>query len=571
MNPSRVKGSAIWAAYGDALGFITEFRSTSGVERKFAADGVTNLQAWERRVGGKFGPTVELPPGCYSDDTQLRLATSRSIRGDGAFDVEAFAKVELPVWLAYHLGAGRGTKAAARNLERKDVTWYSNFFVDDGTSYLHSGGNGAAMRIQPHVWAEPQERKAPSTLALNVLRNAITTHGHPRGFLGALFHAQCLYMALREGRIADPEAWMRFTATFDQVPELVRSDDRLESVWRPTWEQQTGRSLREAIREVQDEHVKDIEVAAKRLSGINPRDAYREILREVGGLAKETIGSGTKTALLAAVLAFLFRDLGVEQGILAASNELGSDTDTIATMVGALLGSITSGGPATLPLDAEYVTGEAERLASVSQGHSGSSFRYPDLLYWRAPKTQLDAVGLVDGNVSIAGLGPASPLGRLAKAPKQQNVGWEWLRLAFGQTVLAKRRATLGQLPTYTMPQQPTEQSRVRSDIKPARAEVREQSRGPQPAHIAVQSNLFDRPTNETQVPIGQKSLNRLTDEAIRSGFHPVAVGKNLIELIDRSLTPIEDAIAYAAILAKARVARVRGRAKSEEFPPNGG
>jgi ADP-ribosylglycohydrolase len=570
VNPSRVASSAIWAAYGDALGFITEFRDAAGMKRKFSADGVTRLQAWERRVGGKFGPTVELPLGCYSDDTQLRLATSRSIRGDGTFDVEAFAKVELPVWLSYHLGAGRGTKAAARNLERKGVTWYSNFFVEDGTSYLQSGGNGAAMRIQPHVWAEPQERKAPSTLAVNVFRNAITTHGHPRGFLGALFHAQCLSMAVRHGRIADPNAWMRFTDFFDQVPDLVRSDDHLERVWRPTWEQEMRRSLRDSIRQVQDEHLKDIRVATDHLSGLHPREAYGKILREVGGLAKETAGSGTKTALLAAVLAFLFKDLGVEDAILTASNEFGSDTDTIATMTGALLGTITAAVPATPPLDAEYLIGEAARLVRISQGQHGASFVYPDLLYWRAPKTQLDAVGLVNGSVVIAGLGPASPLGRLAKAPRQSNVGWEWLRLSFGQTVLAKRRAKLTQLPLSNMPQQPSDPIQARSSLKLAHPEVGKQLHQPRPEQVQAQPNLFDRPMKETHVALEQKSLDRLTDEAIRSGFHPVAVGKNLIELIDRSLTPIEDAIAYAAILAKARVARLRARSKGEEPPSDG-
>jgi ADP-ribosylglycohydrolase len=566
LNPSRVVSSAIWAAYGDALGFITEFRDANGVKRKFSGEGVTRPLAWERRVGGKFGPTVELPAGCYSDDTQLRLATSRAIRGDGTFDVEAFAKVELPVWLAYHLGAGRGTKAAARNLERKDVTWYSNFFVDDGTNYVHSGGNGAAMRIQPHVWSEPRERKGTSALALNVFRNAITTHGHPRGFLGALFHAQCLSMAVRDGRIADPNAWMRFTDSFEQVTELVSSDEHLDRVWRPTWEQQSRQSLRDAIQTVQGEHREDIKVAAERLFGrSHPREEYHEILREIGGLKKETMGSGTKSALLAAVLSYLCRDIGVEEAIVVASNELGSDTDTIATMTGALLGSISTVAPKIAPQDSEYLIREAERLAGISEGVHGPSFRYPDLLYWRAPKTQLDAVGSVNGGVGVAGLGPASPAGRLAKAPKQQNVGWEWLQLSFGQTVLAKRRAKLAPLPPSTMPQQPSEPRRPKAEVKPLRPEMRSQPSQPEPRDRGVQQNLFDRPTKQGQQTSGQKSIDRLTDDAIRSGFHPVSVGKNFIDLIDKSLTPIEDAIAYAAILAKARVARLRGRPKADD------
>jgi ADP-ribosylglycohydrolase len=563
LNNANVVRSALWAAYGDALGFITEFRDANGVRRKIAVDAVTRPLAWHRRVGGKFGPTVELPDGCYSDDTQLRLATSRAIRGDGTFDVEAFAKVELPVFLAYHLGAGRGTKAAARNLERKDVAWYSNFFSDDGTSYLMSGGNGAAMRIQPHVWAEPRERKGPSKLGLNVLRNALTTHGHPRGFLGALFHAQCLHMALRDGRIADPAAWMRFTEAFSQVPDMIASDEHLDRVWRPAWEQQAGRSLRDAIREVQSEHAEDIRIAADRLFGAgNPRDDYRRILRDSGGLAKETVGSGTKTVLFAAVLAYLYREIGVEEAVVVASNELGSDTDTIATMAGALLGSLASAAPLTMPLDAKYLAQEGERMARISRGERVPSFQYPDLLYWRAPKTQLDAVGLVNGAVSVAGLGLASSTGKVAKSPNQKNVEWEWLCLSFGQTVLAKRRTKLAQLPPYAMPHMPAEPRQPTNEAKARSEPVK-------PRSAAGYGDLFDRSVKESP-PEQRKPVDRidkLTDDTIRSDFHPVVVGKNLLELLDNSETPLQDAIAYAAIIAKARLARSarrRGR-------PNGG
>jgi hypothetical protein len=81
---------------------------------------------WRRRVGGQFGVTVDLPAGAISDDTQLRLATCRSMLPDGSFDVETFSKIELPVWLAYALGAGRGSRAAATHLVRRDATWASN-------------------------------------------------------------------------------------------------------------------------------------------------------------------------------------------------------------------------------------------------------------------------------------------------------------------------------------------------------------------------------------------------------------------------------------------------------------
>ena len=92
----RVQRAVLWAAYGDALGWISELTDSAGLRRRTGGRPLTEPVAWKRRIGGRSGVTASLPQGCYSDDTQLRLATSRAIRLDG-FDVEAFAKVELPV------------------------------------------------------------------------------------------------------------------------------------------------------------------------------------------------------------------------------------------------------------------------------------------------------------------------------------------------------------------------------------------------------------------------------------------------------------------------------------------
>src|SRR5438309_8255432 len=120
---ARVVRSALWSAYGDALGFITEIRDNRrGITSRIGSERATQTVSWKRRVGGRFGAEAVLPAGCYSDDTQLRLATCRAIRPDASFNVEAFAKMELPVWMSYALGAGRGSKAAALSLSREGVT-----------------------------------------------------------------------------------------------------------------------------------------------------------------------------------------------------------------------------------------------------------------------------------------------------------------------------------------------------------------------------------------------------------------------------------------------------------------
>lgn len=209
MSESRLKrtvSSALWSAYGDALGFPTELASEEVVKKRVGQIRSARTGQWKRMVGGKFGAEVTLPAGSYSDDTQLRLSTSRAISGQGYFDVEAFAKIEMPVWQIYALGAGRGSKAAASSLGNRSTAWFSNFFK----GYESGGGNGAAMRIQPHVWAASKLDDKPSYL-VDVIRNAICTHGHMRGIAGAVVHAVSLAHVLQHGRMASDIDWLRYS------------------------------------------------------------------------------------------------------------------------------------------------------------------------------------------------------------------------------------------------------------------------------------------------------------------------------------------------------------------------
>ena len=152
---------------GDALGWISELVDEKGLDRRTLGKPLRHPIGWKRRIGGRAGITVDLPVGSYSDDTQLRLATARSIRPDG-FDVEAFSKVELPVWPSYAFGGGRSTSAAAANLAKPRVQWFANTFK----GWTKSGGNGAAMRIQPHVWATSTPDDPKSFLS-DVVKNAV--------------------------------------------------------------------------------------------------------------------------------------------------------------------------------------------------------------------------------------------------------------------------------------------------------------------------------------------------------------------------------------------------------------
>jgi len=559
-----VVNSALWAAYGDALGFITELADPRTLQFRIHAGHVTDTVPWKRTIGGKFGAVAQLPAGCYSDDTQLRLSVGRAIRDDGYFDVEAFAKVELPVWLSYALGAGTSTKAAASSLSRPDVNWFSNFYASKGRpTYIEAGGNGVAMRVQPHVWsAKPG---ANSELILrDVIRNAVCTHGHPRAIAGACFHALCLREALRSGEIPGPQFWLEAASSLSRAAAIIREDNDLRAFWLPVWEERSESKVEHTFKIVANECVEDIAKLQQLLPGGAP-PPYSNLVQTVDASRQDMRGSGTKTAILASALCWAFRDVGPQLAIQESANCLESDTDTVGTMAGAIFGAVANFPPKGDLLDRSYIETEARRLWSIGQGINASSFHYPDLMSWRPPKATLEVVGIRNGSVFVEGLGEARPFGNRMEARTKDGSCWQWLGLQYGQSILAKQRMTLRSI------DDPAD-SRAESTVIVNKHSERpvviiSESKSEQPKRLdSQQPELFATPIADSRITqasgsIPQRTLDELTSEAIRSGFNYHLLGSHLMELAERP-NGIELAIGYAAVLAKARIARVAASSK---------
>lgn len=528
----KIVNSALWAAYGDSLGFITELAvNASVVKSRIGSATVGKTVPWTRRIGGKFGADCELPSGCYSDDTQLRLSTSRAIRSDGSFDVEAFAKIELPVWTSYALGAGRGSKAAASALARDGVNWFSNFFNTQGTSYIQGGGNGGAMRIQPHVWS--MHTKSDQKLLIEgITKNSICTHGHARGILGAVFHGLCLRHVLLNNSIPGYNDCGEIIQSLDEVAYFVENDPDLRLFWLPIWEQNTGMRFRDACLKVKNEMHLDISILASIPSG-NPEVYYKNAVESLGALDERERGSATKTALLAVALSFAFGPDSIENGLLAAANLLGSDTDSIASMAGALLGCISERKPEHDILDRQYITKQAERMAKIALGEPVDHIQYPDLMKWNPPKTQQDSVIAGESGLEVLLLGKVVVEGDTFSTPRSDAGVWQWLSLESGQTILAKRKkipSIIKNEKLVTIKSIPIKHPIFSHQVDPAE---------------------FDFLNNNSN----EASVDELTKQAIRSGFDPLIIGQHILLL---SVRPegIEKTIAYAAIIAKARIAR---------------
>ncbi|WP_278929346.1 ADP-ribosylglycohydrolase family protein [Pseudomonas qingdaonensis] len=593
MSENRLKrtiASALWSAYGDALGFPTELASDKTVQQRLGHSRVTRTESWKRLVGGRFGAKVQLPAGAYSDDTQLRLSTCRAITGQGYFDVEAFAKIELPVWQSYALGAGRGSKSAASALCNRSNNWFSNFF----TGYENGGGNGAAMRVQPHVWAAADLKNKDSFLA-DVIRNSVCTHGHMRGIAGAVVHALSLAHTLETGRVPGPEDWLNYAEDIESIHQIIANDNELSTFWLPTWEEKSGRTLISAVIDTANEWRQSANNASKLVNMANFSDSaalYAKLITSENGLSKEERGSGLKSALFANVAAFIGKLSGSQETIEMVANLLDSDTDTIATMAGALIGAASPDARFIGPVqDYVYITDEATRMYEVSQGESAATFNYPDTLYWQAPRAAIDMLTRNGNQTSIEGLGNAVASGEHYLG-LQKNTAWRWFMLDFGQSILVRYRADSGLGSDKVTPVAPAQMDtpdmfRHTERLRPNSESTKVLDRHAQPAEMVEHLSKELSPTDpslslipesnkatdgyksdplpvdtdwagQEQSIISSIDLDMLTNEAIK-GFDPETIGRHLMLLAEQQ-NPISLSIAYTSIVVKARSARLKHR-----------
>ena len=429
-----VQRSALWAAYGDALGWISELTDEVGLRKRTLERPLCRPVEWTRRIGGRGGVVATMPRGCYSDDSQLRLATGRAIRADG-FDVEAFAKIELPVWLSYALGAGKSTSAAASNLAKPKVPWFCNTFK----GWMNSGGNGAAMRVQPHVWAASRPGEPVSFLP-DVVRNAICTHSNPCGLMGAVLHSLALAHTVAARTPPTPDDLFKAVDLAESLPDQIHNDQEVGHYWRAAFEREAG-DFGEAWARVIDQTKEAIRIAGALPSGVTGAARYYSMIENLGLRKPATRGSGLLTAVAATGLTWC--EERPEEALRIAANSLGTDTDTIATMTGAILGALADEEPPVDVLDTSLFRSEADRLAEIGAGGQPPSHHYPDLLHWSAPESRADALLFsAGGGLHVLGLGSA--VAKDEPMPSRQaGFGWQWLRLEIGQTIFIKRRHDL--------------------------------------------------------------------------------------------------------------------------------
>lgn len=410
---TKVEAGIVGAAVGDALGWPDEGRATFATRESRAVAARGQFISWVRKTGGRFySHEEEIKRGEYSDDTQLIVSTARSlIECEDWYRV--LTELELPLWTAYERGGGGATKRAAAAWVSGRPPWATP--AVEQRRYFDAGGNGVVMRILPHcVW---EGRSASFSIAANsIVKNGTSTHGHPRALVSALVYGFAVWHQLRSsetlgyGALLDllldtSQVWSAFPEAVASMPGWLESanastEGRYTELWLKTVEEQLS-----------------LLKAAKAGISKGALAVDQEVLNALGCFDKRVNGSGTIAAAAAVFLASRYAADPLN-GLCEAAYSRGADTDTLASLVGGLLGIVNGlewlGPLADQVQDSVYLRSLARDLC---EKRSVEDFKRPRVAEAALNRFLHTLPKLVDGQSITLPDGRGATVARAAKHP----------------------------------------------------------------------------------------------------------------------------------------------------------
>ena len=173
----RALGSFLGLAIGDALGATVEFMTA----REIAAQ----YKVHKEIIGGGW---LHLKPGRVTDDTEMALALGSAVIASGGWDLRAIADA-FASWM-------QGNPVDIGNACRRGISHYISSGGLCVPPAVENGGNGAAMRNLPAVFASLENEEA---LIQRSLEQAHLTHNHPQSDAATVALARMTRRLLLEG------------------------------------------------------------------------------------------------------------------------------------------------------------------------------------------------------------------------------------------------------------------------------------------------------------------------------------------------------------------------------------
>lgn len=306
----KILGSLLGSAVGDAMGAATELRTKEMIRQRFGGE-VRDILAPPDDTFARGSKA-----GSVTDDFSLIYYTVKAILDQGGIVNQKSAEQAILNWAEdkryFDQYVGPTTRAAVERIKGTAVSNYYDFICCDNAK----ASNGSAMKIAPAGLFNPGNVDGAIEDAITICR---PTHNNNLSISGA-----CAIAA------AVSEAMSEESNLYSVIQAGIYGAEKGEELSRGTCAVLAGPSV-----------VKRIKMAVQ--IGVTASDVD-EATTEIADL----VGSGLHISeAVPAVFGIMIAAKGdLLEGIIAAVN-IGSDTDTIAAMTGAVLGAMN--GPGAIP------------------------------------------------------------------------------------------------------------------------------------------------------------------------------------------------------------------------------
>lgn len=274
-------GALVGTFVGDALGMPVEGWSASRIEERHGEV--------DEMLDARMGR------GTYTDDTQMMIATAKSLLAEGGVTPQHLAESYLDHYDSRR-GYGRGTVTVFEKWRKGASVTTAAKEVYDGGSF----GNGGSMRIAPVgvAYADDVDRLEEAVRTVCGL-----THAHPLGIGSSFLQALSVAKAYRGQDEVDPRVWVRDLK--GKLPSDLDEDGVLTS---------------------------KLETLESHLERTSQPLVPGEVAREPG------CSSRAYESVPGAIYAFLANVDSFRDALVYAVG-IGGDTDTIGAMTGAIAGA----------------------------------------------------------------------------------------------------------------------------------------------------------------------------------------------------------------------------------------
>ena len=302
----KILGSILGAAVGDAMGAVTETRSIERIKEDF----------------GGFVDDLLLPPddcfahgypvGAVTEDFSLAYFTGKALAESEGKVTEETAKKALLTWADYPeyvRFAGPTTEAAIRKLKGEEVYNPRGYIAANNLS----GTNGSGMKIFCVGLINPGnvDKAIDDTITM-----CAPTHNTPAALAGGASIAAAVACAMGENATLD-----------DVIAAGIYGARKGYALAQKT-------AARLAVPNIEKRTILAVDLA---VHCVNRGMSWEETMTEI----RDIVGAGLNChEAMPCVFAILAATRGDAMSGIKMGVNIGDDTDTIATMVGAIAGAL---------------------------------------------------------------------------------------------------------------------------------------------------------------------------------------------------------------------------------------